>query len=217
MQPFGGHGLSGTGPKAGGPLYLYRLLAEHPAPEAAAAPVPPLAQAWARHMASRGIELPEAKAPALAGLNAALPGPVGETNHYMIVPRGSVLCIAATPMGLALQVAAALRAGNRVLVDAAAPPDLVKGLPPELAKAIETVPDRSRGNAVLFEGEPEDVLALAAELAGRPGPIVPLQAARTADLDGVHNPYRDEWLVHERAVSINTAAAGGNASLMSIG
>ncbi len=25
VQPFGGHGLSGTGPKAGGPLYLYRL------------------------------------------------------------------------------------------------------------------------------------------------------------------------------------------------
>jgi RHH-type proline utilization regulon transcriptional repressor/proline dehydrogenase/delta 1-pyrroline-5-carboxylate dehydrogenase len=27
VQPFGGEGLSGTGPKAGGPLYLYRLLA----------------------------------------------------------------------------------------------------------------------------------------------------------------------------------------------
>ena len=26
VQPFGGHGLSGTGPKAGGPLYLYRLI-----------------------------------------------------------------------------------------------------------------------------------------------------------------------------------------------
>lgn len=26
VQPFGGEGLSGTGPKAGGPLYLYRLL-----------------------------------------------------------------------------------------------------------------------------------------------------------------------------------------------
>ena len=25
VQPFGGHGLSGTGPKAGGPLYLHRL------------------------------------------------------------------------------------------------------------------------------------------------------------------------------------------------
>ncbi|MGL5266054.1 MAG: L-glutamate gamma-semialdehyde dehydrogenase, partial [Plesiomonas shigelloides] len=31
VQPFGGEGLSGTGPKAGGPLYLYRLLASRPA------------------------------------------------------------------------------------------------------------------------------------------------------------------------------------------
>ncbi|MCY7109240.1 hypothetical protein, partial [Streptococcus oralis] len=30
VQPFGGAGLSGTGPKAGGPLYLYRLLANRP-------------------------------------------------------------------------------------------------------------------------------------------------------------------------------------------
>jgi hypothetical protein len=30
VQPFGGHGLSGTGPKAGGPLYLKRLLSAAP-------------------------------------------------------------------------------------------------------------------------------------------------------------------------------------------
>src|SRR5471030_2291486 len=30
VQPFGGEGLSGTGPKAGGPLYLYRLLCSRP-------------------------------------------------------------------------------------------------------------------------------------------------------------------------------------------
>jgi RHH-type proline utilization regulon transcriptional repressor/proline dehydrogenase/delta 1-pyrroline-5-carboxylate dehydrogenase len=30
VQPFGGDGLSGTGPKAGGPLYLLRLLSEYP-------------------------------------------------------------------------------------------------------------------------------------------------------------------------------------------
>ena len=37
VQPFGGHGLSGTGPKAGGPLYLRRLVrgVSAPAPEAA--------------------------------------------------------------------------------------------------------------------------------------------------------------------------------------
>src|SRR6185503_239556 len=34
VQPFGGHGLSGTGPKAGGPLYLLRLLSQRPAPTA---------------------------------------------------------------------------------------------------------------------------------------------------------------------------------------
>jgi RHH-type transcriptional regulator, proline utilization regulon repressor / proline dehydrogenase / delta 1-pyrroline-5-carboxylate dehydrogenase len=28
-QPFGGEGLSGTGPKAGGPQYLYRFCADH--------------------------------------------------------------------------------------------------------------------------------------------------------------------------------------------
>jgi RHH-type proline utilization regulon transcriptional repressor/proline dehydrogenase/delta 1-pyrroline-5-carboxylate dehydrogenase len=28
VQPFGGQGLSGTGPKAGGPLYLHRLSVE---------------------------------------------------------------------------------------------------------------------------------------------------------------------------------------------
>ncbi|MDX3773331.1 bifunctional proline dehydrogenase/L-glutamate gamma-semialdehyde dehydrogenase PutA [Chromatiaceae bacterium AAb-1] len=29
VQPFGGRGLSGTGPKAGGPLYLHRLVKDH--------------------------------------------------------------------------------------------------------------------------------------------------------------------------------------------
>ena len=28
VQPFGGEGLSGTGPKAGGPHYLFRLCTE---------------------------------------------------------------------------------------------------------------------------------------------------------------------------------------------
>ncbi|MCK8191722.1 aldehyde dehydrogenase family protein, partial [Erwinia amylovora] len=30
VQPFGGEGLSGTGPKAGGPLYLSRVLSHRP-------------------------------------------------------------------------------------------------------------------------------------------------------------------------------------------
>ena len=41
VQPFGGHGLSGTGPKAGGPLYLRRLLAAAPADPSLPAVAPP--------------------------------------------------------------------------------------------------------------------------------------------------------------------------------
>ncbi len=37
VQPFGGEGLSGTGPKAGGPLYLLRLVAQAPGGAARAA------------------------------------------------------------------------------------------------------------------------------------------------------------------------------------
>ncbi|MEJ2531392.1 MAG: bifunctional proline dehydrogenase/L-glutamate gamma-semialdehyde dehydrogenase PutA [Halioglobus sp.] len=42
VQPFGGHGLSGTGPKAGGPLYLPRLVRPRSTADAASPPLPGL-------------------------------------------------------------------------------------------------------------------------------------------------------------------------------
>ena len=50
--------------------------------------------------------------------------------------------------------------------------------------------------------------------------IVPqnvVQAAATEALSGESQPYNLDWLVEEVSVSVNTTAAGGNASLMSIG
>ena len=52
------------------------------------------------------------------------------------------------------------------------------------------------------------LVQLQRELAARPGPIVRLLGNCEMRLD---------WLVREQAVAINTAAAGGNASLMTIG
>jgi delta 1-pyrroline-5-carboxylate dehydrogenase len=40
VQPFGGHGLSGTGPQGGGPLYVLRLLAQRPSMSVAAGELP---------------------------------------------------------------------------------------------------------------------------------------------------------------------------------
>jgi RHH-type proline utilization regulon transcriptional repressor/proline dehydrogenase/delta 1-pyrroline-5-carboxylate dehydrogenase len=93
VQPFGGHGLSGTGPKAGGPLYLRRLLADCPPDRAA--PGPP----------------------------TELNGPVGERNVYLTEPCGTVLCVAADPSALARQTDAARAAGNRVLLASDPPAD----------------------------------------------------------------------------------------------
>jgi RHH-type proline utilization regulon transcriptional repressor/proline dehydrogenase/delta 1-pyrroline-5-carboxylate dehydrogenase len=60
---------------------------------------------------------------------------------------------------------------------------------------------------VLFDGPPDDLLVLQRRLAGRDGPIVPIFVA----------PYPVDFLLGEVSLSVNTAAAGGNASLMAIG
>ena len=79
--------------------------------------------------------------------------------------------------------------------------------------AITRTDSRLAGiQAVLFDGAIPQLLALLRELAERPGPIIPVIIKRAVDGD-------DELdrLVREVCVSTNTAAAGGNASLMSIG
>ncbi len=182
VQPFGGHGLSGTGPKAGGPLYLRRLLARCPPTDLA------------------------------VGGGIALPGPVGEENLYRLEPRGAVLCAAGSRDALLAQIGVVFATGNRALVPAERMGEL-PALPPASAASIVAVPDWKRAafDAVLFQGGRDALLAMGAELAAMPGPIVLIH---TADADGRYPP---EWLMRERSLSINTTAAGGNANLMMIG
>ena len=59
--------------------------------------------------------------------------------------------------------------------------------------------------------------AWARQLAAREGPIVTPQCLTPDDISRGKAYYSLEWLVTERSISINTAAAGGNASLMTIG
>lgn len=80
VQPFGGHGLSGTGPKAGGPLYLRRLLGvSPPLPLSLRQPLPSIMSIYTAWMREREVR---PSAPALTstplGTELTLPGPVGE-------------------------------------------------------------------------------------------------------------------------------------------
>jgi RHH-type proline utilization regulon transcriptional repressor/proline dehydrogenase/delta 1-pyrroline-5-carboxylate dehydrogenase len=72
-------------------------------------------------------------------------------------------------------------------------------------------PDGGNISAVLFHGSPSGLQALSRKIADRTGPIVQIQIAQPS------GRYPLEWLVQERSVSTNTAAAGGNANLLMIG
>ncbi len=203
VQPFGGRNLSGTGPKAGGPLYLHRLLAAAPPPLKGSVPGP--AGEWVAHLHASGSPLAAQAAALVAttpfGHAEELRGAVGERDRYELVPRGTVLCLGAR---LELPVAAALATGNRALVPAGTT------VPPGLAEHIVRVADWRAADfdAALFDGDADDARELAAALAERPGPIVTLQTASAG--------FRLEALLAERSISVNTAAAGGNATLMAL-
>lgn len=221
VQPFGGRGLSGTGPKAGGPLYLLRLVRDLPVPtpQANTAIDPALAD-LATWLAAKG----EQQAAALArqigaasplGREVELPGPVGERNLYALHPRGTILLAPATRDGLFHQLAAALATGNHVAIEAdAALVAIPTDLPASVRARIRS--DASEVSAALAEGGGAEVTALLNRLAEREGAIVTVQAAST---EALREPgaYSLDLLIEEVSVSINTTAAGGNASLMMLG
>ncbi|KKI22624.1 aldehyde dehydrogenase family protein, partial [Sphingomonas sp. Ag1] len=211
VQPFGGRGLSGTGPKAGGPLYLGRLVRgaiEAPAGTSTAADA--ATRDLALWLEQRGDEPAATRARDIAaasplGLEAELDGPVGERNLYALHPRGRILLLPETSAGLMAQLAAALATGNDLVVDAAFRADL----PAPIAARVRWTSDWSNDGpyaGALIEGDAARVRDLQQRIAALDGPIVLTQA----------NDYHLEWLVEEVSTSINTTAAGGNASLMAM-
>ena len=116
------------------------------------------------------------------------------------------------------QVGAILATGNRVLAGQGAR-GLLAGMPAAVAQRITFAADPlavPHLDGALFEGERAALVACAQALAAREGAIVPLQGLTKAEL-AAGEAYELAWLVEECAVTTNTAAAGGNASLMAIG
>ncbi|EJL32826.1 trifunctional transcriptional regulator/proline dehydrogenase/L-glutamate gamma-semialdehyde dehydrogenase [Novosphingobium sp. AP12] len=210
VQPFGGRGLSGTGPKAGGPLYLGRLVKE--APEALPSGMaPPALTAFADWLDGQGEDSGVARklgASSALGTALVLPGPVGELNHYALHPRGRILLRPATRAGLLGQIAAVLATGNSAAIEGMEMPE---GLPAAVIEALRGDPAQPFA-ACLVEGAGEAVRAACEHVAGLLGPIVPVHA-----WDGRGAGPGCAWLLEEVSTSINTTAAGGNASLMMIG
>ncbi|VTU39683.1 Bifunctional protein PutA [Variovorax sp. PBS-H4] len=238
VQPFGGEGLSGTGPKAGGPLYMYRMLATRPDDVMARAlmaadpynatkdvdsvrPAGALAalRDWATANGNPGLaDLCDRFASlSRSGHARTLVGPTGERNVYTLLPREAVLCLADDVTDRLTQLAAVLAVGSRAVWPAVpANEALFASLPPDVRQRIAIAQDWRAAtvnfDAALYQGDVTALRGVTEALALRAGPIVGIRALppRATDV-----PL--ESLVIERSLSVNTAAAGGNATLMTIG
>ncbi|MDO6725724.1 bifunctional proline dehydrogenase/L-glutamate gamma-semialdehyde dehydrogenase PutA [Cognatishimia sp. 1_MG-2023] len=107
-QPFGGEGLSGTGPKAGGPLYLSRFLAVEPVKADGA---------WSGTMATEAMQKAINTSPEGApSVTTSLPGPTGESNRLSTMARPPVLCLGPGKEAADAQAKAITDLGGRAAV-----------------------------------------------------------------------------------------------------
>lgn len=244
VQPFGGQGLSGTGPKAGGPLYLQALLERSPAPRWPQSPrgqsvsgsqvhTPPALQAlieWLRGD-SCPLDAPERERlrscaeryarRTLLGARITLRGYVGERNELRLRPRGRLRGTGHSLAALIEQLAAALATGNRLETELSGPSAtlatmLLAVLAPALRTSLCATPEGiETPQAVLVDERDAAADALwfermRAALAQAEGPVVAV-VMRQAD-----GGYPLERLLVEQTVTINTAAVGGDAQLLSL-
>lgn len=199
-QPFGGEGLSGTGPKAGGPHYLQRFRSvEGPPPPAPGEGQTP-ATITSAAVATALAVLPSPDAAARVVYD--LPGPTGESNRLSLFPRGVVLCLGPMAAAAARQRDICRDAGCAGLAIA---PGLEDGLDGVLTPAA--LSDLGGIDAVVYWGDGDSARALRRALAARPGPLIPLIRER----EFAHR------LSIERHVCVDTTASGGNASLLAAG
>ncbi|MBT8435583.1 MAG: L-glutamate gamma-semialdehyde dehydrogenase, partial [Gammaproteobacteria bacterium] len=232
-QPFGGEGLSGTGPKAGGPWYLHRFVSEAntqlssvnlPAVDTAA--LQKLVSSVAASASTRANPDIE-KLQGLAsneGLEhdvtsivdiRAMPGPTGETNQLSAHPRGLVLCLGPTRADALLQAISALAQQNSVVIVAEQAAELGELLQQSGMNAAgldgsveaDSLRTLTGADAIMSQADVEQLRAYRIALAQRDGKLLPL----ICEHDEI------DRLIVERHLCIDTTAAGGNASLIASG
>ena len=152
-QPFGGEGLSGTGPKAGGPHYLPRFTAN---------PVQSATSEWTADsdLAALSTRLNATKS-VTAQTPTDLPGPTGESNRHSVRPRGPILCMGPGPETAETQVRAIEALGGIAFSS-------------EGTVATDHLTTLTPLAGVLWWGDAETGRAIETALSKRQGPIVAL-------------------------------------------
>ena len=194
-QPFGGEGLSGTGPKAGGPHYVKRfkkfslpLNNTEDGPGAQASTVQGALNnaVTDKHTALECVDMP---------------GPTGESNRWSTFARGTILCLGPTAADAEKQMGIAKEMGCAAV-------GVAPGLSGENTVAgylnRAALSDLQGFSAVALWSEKNDLIKAREAIAKRDGPLLPLIATEEMK----------DLCTLERHLCIDTTAAGGNASLL---
>ena len=152
-QPFGGEGLSGTGPKAGGPHYMPRFCA----PDRQI-----VGSGWRDQ---RQGALPDPIGTPLAPRTQTLPGPTGESNRLTLTARAPVLCLGPGAQAVEAQAQAVQGLGGTAICTTGS-------LDP---RELETLDGFS---GVLWWGDEATGRDIERALSRRTGPILPLIPGR---------------------------------------
>jgi RHH-type proline utilization regulon transcriptional repressor/proline dehydrogenase/delta 1-pyrroline-5-carboxylate dehydrogenase len=196
-QPFGGEGMSGTGPKAGGASYLPRFtkssefnVAATDGKTVTSETVQP--QIDSTSQTRRKLD------------SYDLPGPTGESNRISRMGRGLVLCLGPTLKAARDQARTAIAAGCTpvIIAPGASMEEGIDGnLDPDALRTLSGI------DAVIYAGNDGRKKSYRIALAARDGAIIPLLSETNLDAR----------LTMERHICIDTTAAGGNASLLAQG
>ena len=220
VQPFGGHGLSGTGPKAGGPFYLQRLsrldswrtpplTRSGQADEDALNRLQTLLQSLPLTQEQKldlAGSLGRARVHTLRQAEQVLRGPTGEHNVLgWQVPKRVWLYGGSLPQAFAAWIELA-GSGITALVDSQHPLAAYASEAPDLLETSAAPASADISHVVALEELPVEIKQA---LAGRDGALVRIINAQ--------NGVDVLQLFEETSCSINTTAAGGNAHLMAAG
>ena len=184
-QPFGGAGLSGTGPKAGGSLYLSRFRkletcessADFDADMSIAALEKAVSQAANSETSAQNKDV--------------LPGPTGELNQITREARAPFLCLGPGAETAQKQAQAVRALGGRAV-------EATGRVKAETLTTLEGIA------GVIFWGSSGLARDYATALSERDGAILPL-------LTGMPNAG---YVLEEQHLCVDTTAAGGNAALL---
>lgn len=246
VQPFGGEGLSGTGPKAGGPHYVAALTkrprtdSDAPAPllnsdfmsieKAALDSASHAFGLWSltdrKSILSNALKLMDGvdenlsiyTLSALDGLtgNVELPGPTGESNTLKQRGRGVALCLGGGD--IRLQILLALAAGNAVVsVESEHASEIASALKQAGApNGLVSIIGADASHELIHDKR----IRLVVFDGGSDGraAIERVLAERSGPIAPLLSSLDEPWrYATERTLTINTTAAGGDVRLLSLG